>query len=153
MIAFTAHGVPVGQGSKSAFIRGGRAVMVETANLGRKTRKPGSLDRWRAMVAWKAKAAAMGRVTDQPVELAARFRFPRPTSHYTGKGELTKSARELKRYPGKPDLSKLVRAIEDALTGIVYGDDAQIATYGKIEKAYCERGESPGVAGLSRPAL
>ena len=42
-----------------------------------------------------------------------------------------------------PDLSKLVRAIEDALTGIVWHDDSQVVeTHSR--KRYAEPGERPG---------
>lgn len=36
----------------------------------------------------------------------------------------------------KPDLSKLIRSTEDALTGILYADDAQVVSYGLTEKRY-----------------
>jgi len=40
-----------------------------------------------------------------------------------------------------PDLDKLVRAVSDAMTGIVYRDDAQLVS-GTFEKRY---GDVPGV--------
>lgn len=64
-----------------------------------------------------------------PVVLRATFYFARPAAHY-GRG---KYAEKLRRdAPAakvtKPDVSKLLRAIEDAMTGVVYKDDAQIVS-------------------------
>jgi Holliday junction resolvase RusA-like endonuclease len=35
-----------------------------------------------------------------------------------------------------PDLSKLIRATEDALTGLAWGDDAQVVEYRDTVKTY-----------------
>jgi crossover junction endodeoxyribonuclease RusA len=60
------------------------------------------------------------------LELRVVFGFPRPKSHYrTGRnvGELKIDA---PRYcTTKPDADKLLRAIGDAVTGIVCRDDSQ----------------------------
>jgi len=76
-----------------------------------------------------------------PVRLSAIFHMPRPKGHYrTGKhaSQLRPSAPE---HPAtKPDLLKLTRAIEDAMTGIVWRDDAQVVVE-KLEKRY---GSQPG---------
>lgn len=59
-----------------------------------------------------------------PLALSVKFYRPRPKGHYTSKGALTRSA---PRHPTtKPDLTKLIRPLEDALRGIVFKDDAQI---------------------------
>ena len=61
--------------------------------------------------------------------IAATFTFyrPRPKSHFgTGRNAaiLKPSA---PTYPiGRPDALKLARAVEDAMTGVVYSDDALI---------------------------
>jgi len=56
--------------------------------------------------------------------LNVTFYRPRPKGHYTSKGALTRSAPS---HPTtKPDLTKLIRPLEDALRGIVFKDDAQI---------------------------
>jgi len=46
----------------------------------------------------------------------------------------------------KPDLDKLLRAVGDALTRVVYLDDAQIISYGESRKRYAAIGETPGVS-------
>jgi hypothetical protein len=56
-------------------------------------------------------------------------------------------------YPSvTPDLSKLVRAVEDALTDAgVWRDDALVVRYHELEKRYAAVGEGPGVLISIRP--
>lgn len=64
-----------------------------------------------------------------PVVLSMVFSLERPKSHYrTGRfaGELKQNAPILHAQP--PDLDKLARAVCDALTGVVYLDDGQVAS-------------------------
>lgn len=58
--------------------------------------------------------------------LVVWFYRPRPRSHYTSKGELNSLARRTPYPITKPDTTKLLRPLEDALRGVVYRDDAQI---------------------------
>lgn len=128
MLEFSVVGCPMPQGSKVAMVRAGRAFMTESANMQTKTRKSGALDRWRAAVTTKAIKTMTGELWLGPVELQCEFVMPRSPSHYTSKGALTKAA---PTFPVKYDLSKLMRAVEDALTGIVYKDDSQVVSYGE----------------------
>jgi Holliday junction resolvase RusA-like endonuclease len=58
------------------------------------------------------------------IRMTLTFALNRPHGHWSVKGELKASA---PRSPsGRPDLDKLIRAALDALTGVVYRDDAQI---------------------------
>jgi crossover junction endodeoxyribonuclease RusA len=71
--------------------------------------------------------------------LKVTFSMPRPASHFGAHGLRPRAP----RWPSKkPDLSKLVRAIEDALTGVVYDDDARIVMH-DITKRYAEPGSPP----------
>ena len=70
----------------------------------------------------------MGDPTTEAVLVTLGFMFARPKSHY-GTGA---NAREIKRsapaYKStRPDLDKLVRAVLDSLTGIVFVEDSQVA--------------------------
>ena len=116
-LEFFVPGLPAPQGSKRAFIvrpKHGqpRVALVEMA----KDLKP-----WRAQVALTARQAmlAVNRLSWHKREaLSVRLEFilPRP-----------KSLAKRVIYPtGRPDLSKLIRGVEDALTGIVWVDDAQV---------------------------
>jgi len=75
------------------------------------------------------RAAAIEAMGDRPlfsgpVALWVCFHMPRPKSHFNGKGEIKKSAPL--HCPKRPDTTKLVRALEDALKGVVWHDDAQV---------------------------
>lgn len=78
-------------------------------------------------------------VFNTPVKFEVCFFMPRPKGHYRRSGALSKAGED-KPFPTvKPDALKLTRAVEDALTGIVYKDDALIVTE-HIQKRYAERG-------------
>lgn len=62
-----------------------------------------------------------------PVAVDVRFFLPRPKSHF-GTG---RNATKLKDcapdfHVKKPDVDKLVRAVLDSLSGVVYSDDCQV---------------------------
>ncbi len=124
--------------------------MVELGNLatpkradGTRTRRGGELDRYRGRIRTCAIEQMDGRAPiGGAVELSAEFVISRPPSHYTAAMRLTKAARS--RVPPL-DLSKLVRAIEDAMTGVVYDDDVQITCYGRVTKRYASSGGIGGV--------
>lgn len=113
------HGKPQPAGSKRGFVIKGRAVLTD-AN---KNSKP-----WQSMV----KAAALDAIPDNwelvegPVVMWLTFGRVRPKSHYNAKGELNKKGREALFPTTKPDSTKLVRGVEDALTKLVWYDDAQV---------------------------
>lgn len=67
-----------------------------------------------------------------PVALFVRIFLPRPKSHYLKSGKLREVAPD---YPTvKPDLSKVMRAIEDAGTSIWWDDDRQIVLEWMVKK-------------------
>ncbi len=80
-----------------------------------------------------------------PIALTLTFFQRRPKGHYrTGRnaGLLRDSAQQ---YPvSKPDLTKLTRAVEDALTGIVWKDDSQVIRQ-DTKKLYCGLEDKAGV--------
>lgn len=73
-----------------------------------------------------------------PVELQVTFYRARPRSHYgTGKN-IGRLRDNLPIYPTtKPDATKLLRGVEDALTSVVWRDDAQVCVQ-RTEKRYGE---------------
>lgn len=79
------------------------------------------------------------RLLEGPLRLSVRFYITRPKGHFgTGRnsGTVKPSAPP---YPAKqPDLTKLVRAVEDALTGLAWRDDAQIVQQ-TAAKLYADR--------------
>lgn len=98
-------GEPASQGSHSVI--NGRIVQVNSTKH----------KKWRNAVAF----AALDLVTegwellDEPLELTVIFYLPRPKSVLD------------RAYPAvMPDLDKLVRAVGDSLSGVVYVDDSRI---------------------------
>jgi len=114
------HGAPATQGSKKAFIRGKKVVLVEMDE---------KLPAWRAAVEAAARlATGPGWATwDGPVTVTGTISLRRP------------STTKFKTAPaGPPDLDKLQRAIGDALTkSKVITDDARI-THWNIRKAWTD---------------
>lgn len=121
-IRFEVRGAPEPQGSKTAFVVGKpprqRAVVVDKA--------PKDLRAWRNAVAVAAQPIAPSPVWVGPVGVRLTFRLPRPKSEPThrGRGRLRVP---IDTWPDRrPDVDKLARAVLDALTGIVFGDDSQV---------------------------
>ncbi len=108
-LTITVYGLPAPQGSKRHV---GNGVMIESS----KKVKP-----WREAVV-AATIEAMGgpaaRRISGPVEVRMAFTMPKPKS----------APKSRRTWPqGRPDLSKLVRSTEDALTTAgAYEDDARI---------------------------
>lgn len=127
-ILFNVAGLPGTKGSARAFVRGKKAVIVNDA--GDKART------WASQVADAARAAMekLGLVPFQgEVSVHIEYFLPRPKSHYW---PVTKKrpAPILKedapvRCSCKPDGDKLDRCLWDALTGIIFGDDALIVSW------------------------
>lgn len=120
-ITFRVVGVPQTQGSKSAYVIGNtRRANVVDANW--KKLKP-----WRKKVREAAEKAYQGPVLLGPMRLDVVFVFRWLEKHKrTGKyaGQIKENAPLWKDT--QPDLSKLVRAIEDSLTGVIWKDDSQV---------------------------
>lgn len=59
-----------------------------------------------------------------PIDLELQFRVIRPKGHFNSKGVLKPSS---PLFPiSRPDVGKLARSTQDALTAVVWLDDAQI---------------------------
>jgi crossover junction endodeoxyribonuclease RusA len=139
-VSFTVNGIAAPAGSKRGFYNAKSRRVVITDDSARS--RP-----WKAQVADAAAEAMLTAdgqsrtlhsrdLLDGPLLLELIFWIPRPKNHY-GTG---RNADKIK--PGapwaptvKPDLLKLARAVEDALTGVVYRDDAQIVSE-TLQKAY-----------------
>ena len=138
-IIFFVPGIPVPKGSLSGFPF---------------TRKDGRtgvrmIDKTKGVKAWVKTVQAMatremwseGRKMfpkGTPIALSTQFYLERP-----------ESVKDRKYPTVKPDLGKLERAIEDALTGIIYEDDKDIVTRPNSQKRYRDEYQdhprSPGV--------
>lgn len=119
-LRFTVYGEAKSAGSKSAFYnkKTGKTIVTETVK-GSKA--------WQQEVKSVAFEAHVGPLLDGPLAVVFTFYRVRPRSHYgTGRnsGTLKPSA---PAYPAtRPDLLKTARGVEDAMSGIVWTDDARI---------------------------
>jgi Holliday junction resolvase RusA-like endonuclease len=139
------RGLPIPQGSTRAFVAGGRAIIATDGN-----RPSSPLGAWRSAVASEARAAiGSAPPLAGPVRVDLTFRLPRPRSHYLpANGRRSSPVLRLDAptwHAGKPDADKLTRAALDALSAVVFGDDAQVARL-TVSKRYAEPTEGPGVA-------
>lgn len=146
--SFFVPGVPATAGSKKAFVnrKTGRPMIVDDCKKGPSWRES-------VQVAAFKKLNPLGEhpLIDEPIELNVVFFFTRPKGHLrTGekhRGELKPNA---PNWPTKPpDVTKLLRALEDALTGVVWRDDASVVVQA-ARKVYADR---PGAFVTISPAL
>lgn len=126
-------GLPIAQGSKNAYRRGERIVLVESAKR---------LPAWRFKVSSAAREAGLVLLEREAVRVTLLFCLPQP-------------AKPVRQFPTtKPDLDKLSRAILDSLTGIAYRDDSQV-TQLDAQKVYTygEPGVYITVTGISNDLI
>jgi Holliday junction resolvase RusA-like endonuclease len=127
LISFTVYGRPQPAGSKRAFKLPSGQTVVTDAN---KNAKP-----WKQEVA-SAAAGLTDELLQGPLDLEVVFYLQRPRGHFgqgRNAGIIKPSAPEFPTT--KPDATKMLRAIEDALTGVLWRDDAQIVRQ-VVEKRY-----------------
>ncbi len=127
-LEFDVEGIPTPQGSKRAYVRNGRANILEVAGE--------SLKAWRQDVTTAALYARKHQefdTIDGVVEIEVYFRLPRPKSRPHDTWHAT-----------RPDLDKLLRAVLDALTNAqVFTDDSRVADV-KATKIYTTSDRAPG---------
>ncbi|MFJ3030964.1 RusA family crossover junction endodeoxyribonuclease [Rothia terrae] len=110
-------GVPIPQGSKTAFVKNDGKAGMREAN--------GKLKAWRDAIIWKTAKHRGSFGVHVPVELTCIFVFTRAKSNKDT------------HHVIKPDLDKLTRAVGDALTlAGVYADDAQVTRFGADHGKY-----------------
>lgn len=117
MIRLVVYGNPAPAGSKRAFQHRhtGRIVVTDDSKRSRP---------WKQEIAGRASEEMRGRpLLRGPIAVELTFYLPRPKGHH-GKHGVRRSA---PAFPiVRPDIDKLSRAVLDALSGVVYADDAQI---------------------------
>ena len=124
-VQFFVRGTPRPKGSKKAFVvkdkKTGkpRAVLAESAGE--------ALKAWSNAVGAEARAHAPSKPLSGPVCVEVAFHLPRPKRHYTASGALRGDAPAW--HAKRPDIDKLARGVLDALTGVLFEDDAQVASF------------------------
>lgn len=160
-------GVPKPGGSKTSQVvrkKGGAIVMVPNGKGGTRPLIT-TRDDAKGNAAWKDSVKFFAReqyradpIRGVPLLLIVTFVMPRIGGHY-GSG---KNAGKLKPnapmfHTVKPDLTKLMRSTEDALTGVLWGDDTQVAmqvsrkVYGAQPGAHVEVRELTPAASIQNP--
>lgn len=127
-LRFTVYGAAQPKGSARAFMPKGARFPIVTADNPKS--KP-----WQQLVAEgasRALATAGGEQFLGPVTLTVTFWLPRPKS----------IPKRVYAHLKKPDLDKLLRAVKDALTKVVWQDDAQVV-HVVATKQYAESGSAP----------
>lgn len=129
MLTVTVHGIPGPQGSKRArpIYKGRGVARVFTGKVAQQE-SSGKVKPWREAVERAAAEAMMpGTPWRLDVPLVAEFVFSLP------RGKTVRRA----HHTVYPDLSKLIRSTEDALTSAgVWADDARLVAYHRPRKVY-----------------
>lgn len=138
IFSFTVPGVPGTAGSKKYVgHHAGKAILVDSNKKGKD---------WRASVQLFARQAGVRPIAG-PVQLCVTFYMPRPANHHKGSDRSKPLKDSAPARPlTKPDCTKMLRAVEDALKGIAWHDDSQVVSQ-RTEKHYAgERGPGCFVA-------
>jgi len=115
-------GRPAPQGSKRHV---GHGILVESSK---------AVGPWRTMVAWTVSQVWRDAPLAGPVSIELEFVMPRPVG--TPKRRTPPAIK-------KPDSDKLIRAVFDALTKVVWTDDSVITDI-RARKRLAELNEQPG---------
>jgi crossover junction endodeoxyribonuclease RusA len=133
ILMFTVYGEAQPQGSTKAFVPKGWSRPILTSTNPK-------LKSWRQLVAESANVAlarldkADRTILLDGVRLTIAFYLPRPMS----------LAKRVTAHTKKPDIDKLLRAVCDALSGVVFRDDSQICELVAV-KHYAAAGALPRV--------
>lgn len=133
-IKFFVPGIPAPGGSKKAFYNPKTKKISVVDDC--KRNKP-----WRERVASFAYNHRPDNLIACAIDLSVDFIMPRPKSHYGVGRNCDKLKPSAPKFcTKKPDATKLLRALEDALTGMIWRDDSQIVKQ-TVRKHW---GEKPG---------
>lgn len=129
-IEFTIDGQAEPAGSKTAmpiYDRNGNPVTkngrVITNTIDSNPKAKG----WKEVVAFVARQNYKGPLLTGPLRFSVTIYRVRPNGHWNkARTALSKDGRETPYPIGRPDVLKMTRAIEDALTKVIWHDDAQI---------------------------
>lgn len=130
MIEFTVYGRPQPQGSTRAFVLKNGPVPRAIVTSDNAKLKPWRQDLTQ-LAAWAMRTAKQPTwIAGEAVHVSIVFTFQRPQKR---KGRFKTT---------KPDIDKLVRAVLDGLTSVVFDDDSQVAQvsatkqYGSPERTF-----------------
>ena len=110
-VTWFTEGTPRPQGSK-------------TLTRGRLVEQSKYVHAWRSKIKLEAIHACRSEPSASQMNVRLKFYFKCPKSHYTTNGQLSSTRSEW--HTQKPDIDKLIRAVLDALTGVLWVDDSQV---------------------------
>lgn len=136
-VTFFVPGIPIPKGSAKAFMLKGMKHPVVMQDNNERQRP------WASAIGYAAQQTGIELQKSGAIALKLTFYMPRPSAHYRA-GDRSKGLKvTAPLYHTKtPDLDKLVRCVKDALTGVVWHDDSQVARFPDVAKVY---GDNPGV--------
>ena len=138
---FIVRGKPAPKGSMRALMpKGGKQPVVIAGNSS-------AVKSWEASIRSEAAAAWPYPPTRDAVSVGLEFSMPRPKSHLRTNGQVKPDSPT--SVSKKPDIDKLARPVLDALTAVVYADDAQVTEL-LCSKTYSD---TPGVTVAIRRVL
>jgi len=124
-VTFFVPGRPRPQGSMKFINKGKRSIPIQNEKL----------EHWRSAMTMFAHEAMRGKAVADGVSLSLVFTFPRPKNHYrTGKYSHVLKDSSPDRMLKAPDIDKLIRAVLDSLTGIVFVDDCEVDRIGTVKQ-------------------
>jgi len=140
-VKFFIPGRPATAGSKKGFpVRTKTGIRVAIVDSSGQRGKD-----WRSDCKRFASDFAPDELYQGPLGVTLRFQLHRPKSHYgSGKNERKRKPSAPIKHIQTPDVLKLARAVEDALTGIIWKDDKQICAE-FIEKEWVDPWDTQGV--------
>jgi crossover junction endodeoxyribonuclease RusA len=128
-IAFTVHGEAQPKGSSRAFVpKGWTRAVVTSDNPKLKSWEHTIRERLQTVMA-ETDPATLAALFDGPVHVGLVFHRTRPKS----------APKRVTAPTTKPDLDKLARGAIDALSGVLFHDDAQVTEI-TARKVFAERG-------------
>lgn len=137
-LVFEVPGEPVAKGRQQSKRRTGKGGKVYLAQI-----TPAKTIRYESDVALFAAQAMAGRpLLDGPLWMTVVALFQRPKAHERMKPApvwVTK----------KPDSSNVLKAIEDGMNGVVYGDDSLVAS-SEIKRRWCDDGRPRVVVSIGQ---
>jgi Holliday junction resolvase RusA-like endonuclease len=135
-LLFIVRGKPEPGGSKTPGVTNEGRRFVRDSNP--------AVKEWRRRIVDKAAEAMEGKeLLTGPLRLEVAFYLKRPKGHL-GTGRNSKAVKpSAPEWPiTRPDTTKLLRALEDALKGVVWADDSQVVRQ-EATKWYALPGEPP----------
>jgi Holliday junction resolvase RusA-like endonuclease len=133
---FWVPGKPVPQGSKRPIAFMGKDGKLKARAIDSSGQR---LDDWRFLVGHTGRSVYDGDPVEVAVYLELDFERLRPKSHFGTGRNSSKLKPSAPPHPiGRPDTVKLARAVEDALTGVLWRDDSQVVLH-RLRKSWGTR--------------